>query len=109
MKALKSTGVTELAATGYCFGGTFWYHFLLMIIGGFILLGVGRYTFDFAFENIIKVAVVAHPFLIKVPEDFEVRGVYFSSIYLRCFPYDIFSSLFHISWLCPSHSLITTI
>jgi len=51
MEALKSTGVTELAATGYCFGG--------------------RYTFDLAFENIIKVAVVAHPFLIKIPDDLE--------------------------------------
>jgi len=51
VEALKSVGVTEFAATGYCFGG--------------------RYTFDLAFENIIKVAVVSHPSLLKVPEDLE--------------------------------------
>jgi hypothetical protein len=37
----------------------------------------GRYTFDLAFENIIKVAVVSHPSLLNVPEDLEVRIVYF--------------------------------
>jgi len=51
LEALKSEGVTELAATGYCYGG--------------------RYVFDLAFENIIKVAVVSHPSLLKVPEDLE--------------------------------------
>ncbi|KAH7885747.1 Alpha/Beta hydrolase protein [Phlebopus sp. FC_14] len=49
--ALKEEGVTTFGATGYCFGG--------------------RYTFDLAFDNIIKVAVVAHPSLLKVPEDLE--------------------------------------
>jgi dienelactone hydrolase len=51
VEALKSAGVTDFAAVGYCFGG--------------------RYTFDLAFENIIKVAVVAHPSLLKVPDDLE--------------------------------------
>jgi dienelactone hydrolase len=51
VEALKSEGVTELAATGYCFGG--------------------RYTFDLAFEDVIKVAVVSHPSLLKVPDDLE--------------------------------------
>jgi len=51
VEALKKAGVTELAATGYCFGG--------------------RYTFDLAFENIIKVAVVSHPSFLKIPEDLE--------------------------------------
>ncbi|KAH7890858.1 hypothetical protein F5I97DRAFT_1798743, partial [Phlebopus sp. FC_14] len=31
----------------------------------------GRYTFDLAFDDVIKVAVIAHPSLLKVPEDFE--------------------------------------
>jgi len=51
LEALKAEGVTSLAATGYCFGG--------------------RYVFDLAFENIIKVSVVSHPSLLKVPEDLE--------------------------------------
>lgn len=50
--ALKEEGVTTLAAVGYCFGA--------------------RYVFDLAFENVIKVAAVAHPSLLKVPQDIEV-------------------------------------
>ncbi|KAH7924311.1 alpha/beta-hydrolase [Leucogyrophana mollusca] len=49
--ALKEHGVTTFGATGYCFGG--------------------RYVFDLAFENIIKVSVVAHPSLLKTPDDLE--------------------------------------
>ncbi|KJA16584.1 hypothetical protein HYPSUDRAFT_91198 [Hypholoma sublateritium FD-334 SS-4] len=48
--ALKAAGVTSLGATGYCFGA-------------------GRYVFDLAFENIIKVGVVSHPSLFKTPDD----------------------------------------
>jgi dienelactone hydrolase len=51
LEALKEEGVTEFAATGYCFGG--------------------RYVFDLAFDNVIKVGVVSHPSLLKVPEDLE--------------------------------------
>ena len=32
---------------------------------------VARYVFDLAFENIIKVAVVSHPALLEVPDDFK--------------------------------------
>ncbi|KAF7345461.1 Dienelactone hydrolase endo-1,3,1,4-beta-D-glucanase [Mycena venus] len=49
--ALKAEGVTTFAAVGYCFGA--------------------RYVFDLAFENIIKASAVAHPSLLKVPEDLE--------------------------------------
>jgi len=49
--ALKGQGVTRFGATGYCFGG--------------------RYTFDLAFEGIIQCSVVAHPSLLKIPEDLE--------------------------------------
>jgi len=49
--ALKADGVSEIAASGYCFGA--------------------RYTFDLAFDRVIKVAVVAHPSLLKRPEDLE--------------------------------------
>lgn len=31
-----------------------------------------RYTFDIAYDKVIKVAVVAHPSLLKIPEDLEV-------------------------------------
>ncbi|KAI5982710.1 dienelactone hydrolase [Pisolithus marmoratus] len=49
--ALREQGVKDFGATGYCFGG--------------------RYSFDLAFENIIKVTVVSHPSLLEVPEDLE--------------------------------------
>ncbi|KAH7924310.1 dienelactone hydrolase [Leucogyrophana mollusca] len=49
--SLKEQGVTTFGATGYCLGG--------------------RYVFDLAFENIIQVSVVAHPSLLKVPDDLE--------------------------------------
>ncbi|KAI6000263.1 dienelactone hydrolase [Pisolithus marmoratus] len=49
--ALKERGVKDFGVTGYCFGG--------------------RYGFDLAFENIIKVTVVSHPSLLQVPEDLE--------------------------------------
>jgi hypothetical protein len=34
---------------------------------------LGRYVFDLAFENIIKVAVVSHPSLLQIPADLEAR------------------------------------
>jgi len=49
--ALKAKGITRFGATGYCFGG--------------------RYVFNLGFENIIHVAVCAHPSLLKCPEDLE--------------------------------------
>jgi len=48
---LKEQGITTFAATGYCFGG--------------------RYVWDLALENVIKVGATSHPSLIKVPEDLE--------------------------------------
>jgi len=51
IEGLKARGITQFAATGYCFGG--------------------RYVFDLAFDKAIKVAAVAHPSLLKVPEDLE--------------------------------------
>jgi len=49
--ALKADGVTRFGATGYCFGA--------------------RYVFDLAFEDVIYVAVIAHPSLLKIPDDLE--------------------------------------
>ncbi|XP_006459821.1 hypothetical protein AGABI2DRAFT_191660 [Agaricus bisporus var. bisporus H97] len=51
MAGLQEQGVKEFAAVGYCFGG--------------------RYVFDLAFENLIKVAAVCHPSLLKIPADLE--------------------------------------
>ena len=69
--ALKETGVTTFGATGYCLGGIF----SRSLRRGFpeIHLSAGRYVFDLAFENVIKAAVVAHPSLLQVPADLEVR------------------------------------
>lgn len=55
---LKERGVEKIAATGYCFGA--------------------RYVFDLAFDNIIKVAAVAHPSRLEVPDDlnkFKASGI----------------------------------
>jgi dienelactone hydrolase len=49
--ALKAKGITSFAATGYCFGG--------------------RYVADLVLEDQLKVAIVAHPSLIKIPDDLE--------------------------------------
>ncbi|TEB33081.1 alpha/beta-hydrolase [Coprinellus micaceus] len=51
LAALKGEGVIKIGATGYCFGG--------------------RYVFDLALENLIDVAAVSHPSLLKSPEDLE--------------------------------------
>ncbi|KAF9523355.1 Alpha/Beta hydrolase protein [Crepidotus variabilis] len=51
VSALATQGVTTLYGTGYCFGG--------------------RYVFDLAFDNVLKVAVVAHPSLLEIPKDLE--------------------------------------
>ncbi|KAF8183685.1 dienelactone hydrolase endo-1,3,1,4-beta-D-glucanase [Pholiota molesta] len=51
VNALKAEGITTFGATGYCFGA--------------------RYVFDLAFDNVIKVSVVSHPSLLKVPDDLE--------------------------------------
>lgn len=48
---LKAQGVTSFAATGYCFGA--------------------RYVVDLLLDSVIKVAIVAHPSLLKIPEDLE--------------------------------------
>ncbi|GAA5870601.1 hypothetical protein JCM1840_004813 [Sporobolomyces johnsonii] len=49
--ALKAQGVTRFAATGYCYGA--------------------RLVADFVLNDTIQVAIVAHPSLLKVPEDLE--------------------------------------
>ncbi|KAK2465686.1 hypothetical protein APHAL10511_002230 [Amanita phalloides] len=51
INALKEQGVNDFAAVGYCYGA--------------------RFVFDLAFENITKVSAVAHPSLLKVPDDLE--------------------------------------
>ncbi|THH28854.1 hypothetical protein EUX98_g5337 [Antrodiella citrinella] len=49
--ALKESGITSIATTGYCYGG--------------------RLGFDLAFEGITAVTVVAHPSLLQAPADLE--------------------------------------
>ncbi|KZT25121.1 alpha/beta-hydrolase [Neolentinus lepideus HHB14362 ss-1] len=49
--ALKEQGVTDFGVAGYCFGG--------------------RYCFDLAFDNVAKAVMVAHPSLLKTPDDLE--------------------------------------
>ena len=106
VEGLKSEGITHLAAVGYCFGGT------SLISKDFIdnnnslvHMTIGRYVFDLAFENIIKVSVVAHPSLLKAPDDLEVC-IFFSrsSLSLSSSSY---SNLIHTYFLfCPSHFLL---
>ena len=56
LDALKSSGITKIGVLGYCYGA--------------------RIGFDFAFEGLIDVVVVAHPSLLSVPEDIEVSGFF---------------------------------
>lgn len=70
---LHEQGVKEIGAVGYCFGGTF----LVIIVSAtrFVLMifsFLGRYVFNLAFENRIKVGAVAHPSLLVIPQDLEV-------------------------------------
>jgi len=51
INALKEQGVTSFAATGYCFGG--------------------RFVFNLAFDNVIKVAIASHPSALQCPADLE--------------------------------------
>jgi len=51
IEGLKKDGITAFGATGYCFGG--------------------RYCFDLGFDGIPKAIAVAHPSLLKVPDDLE--------------------------------------
>lgn len=53
MDYLKSQGVKEFAAVGYCFGA--------------------RYVFNLSYDGLIKVGAVNHPSLIQ-PEDIEKIG-----------------------------------
>ncbi|KAJ3973674.1 dienelactone hydrolase endo-1,3,1,4-beta-D-glucanase [Lentinula raphanica] len=63
IEGLKKEGVTSFGVLGYCFGG--------------------RYAFDLAFDGIPKAVAVAHPSLLKIPDDLEVRLVSYTSIPLR--------------------------
>ena len=54
MEVLKSEGVTKFASMGFCFGA--------------------RPSFDLAFTGEVQVVAVAHPSLLKIPDDLEVRG-----------------------------------
>jgi dienelactone hydrolase len=51
IEGLKKEGITTFGVLGYCFGG--------------------RYSFDLAFDGIPKAVAVAHPSLLKIPEDLE--------------------------------------
>lgn len=53
MEHLKSQGVKEFGAVGYCFGA--------------------RYVFNLSYDGLIKVGAVNHPSLIQ-PEDIEKIG-----------------------------------
>ena len=68
---LLEQGVTDFAATGYCFGGACVTQSILNRVNH---VHIARYVFNLAFENDIKVSVVSHPSLLKVPEDLEVRS-----------------------------------
>ncbi|KAG1738874.1 uncharacterized protein EDB91DRAFT_1347503 [Suillus paluster] len=58
--ALGGEIVTEFGTIGYCFGD--------------------RYTFDLAFNNVIKCAVVAHLLLLTVPNDLEITPIIFKAL-----------------------------
>ena len=53
LAALKEAGVTKIGLVGYCYGA--------------------RSGFNLAFENEITALAVAHPSLLNIPDDVEVR------------------------------------
>lgn len=76
--ALQADGVSRFGATGYCFGGTLMLQVCTQNISmahWYRMVWPGRYVFDLAFENVIHVAVTAHPSLLKSPDDFEVNSL----------------------------------
>ena len=102
LEALKAEGVTTFAATGYCFGGKFWFLFSLTKKSKvddveLILYDPGRYVFDLAFDNILSVAAVSHPSLLKVPEDLEVRRICFYHCSIPYVPVSLSLSISSIS------------
>jgi hypothetical protein len=47
---------------------------------------IGRYAFDLAFENTVKVTVVSHPSLLQVPADIQVRDIYLCILIILNWP-----------------------
>ena len=73
IEGLKGQGITVYGGTGYCFGGTTQISICdCAAMLSLFLFQLARLVFDLAFDNIIHVAVVAHPSLLK-PEDLDVR------------------------------------
>ncbi|KAF8524577.1 dienelactone hydrolase [Hysterangium stoloniferum] len=69
--ALKERGIKEFGATGYCFGGK-----KKPLPDNHSMLTKytkhqGKYVFNLAQEGTIKVGVVSHPSLLKMPDDLE--------------------------------------
>jgi hypothetical protein len=74
---LKEKGVVIYGATGFCYGGmlpndTFCSIAKRRDADVTHPLCTARLVFDLAFDNVIHVAVVSHPSLLK-PEDLDVR------------------------------------
>ena len=56
IEALKAEGVTKFGAVGYCYGG--------------------RVAFDLAFAGEVHAVAVAHPSLLKTPDDLNVSAIH---------------------------------
>ena len=82
VEALKSEGVTEIGSDWILFRRYIQISLITWTNDITLFIWLGRCLFDLAFENVIKVSVVSHPSLLKVPDDLEVRSVLFSSISL---------------------------
>jgi dienelactone hydrolase len=64
---LRSTGVTKLFATGYCFGGPICCHCTKRSL----TLLLGLYVTLLAQNNSVEAVSMSHPSALQIPEDFE--------------------------------------
>ena len=64
---LKNRGINEFGATGYCFGGKS-RHAIIFSSSEDL---TGKYVFNLAQDNVIKVGAVSHPSLLQMPGDLE--------------------------------------
>lgn len=78
---LRAKGVTEFAAAGFCFGGRWTVDLVLDVSWGNIeretgMVAQARLTLARHSQDVLKVAIVSHPSLLKVPDDFEAVNMH---------------------------------
>ncbi|KAJ9102624.1 hypothetical protein QFC19_004733 [Naganishia cerealis] len=76
MDGLKEEGVTKFAAVGYCFGVSAFSLLSELLVaefpsGNYFSVAQGKYAVRLAIQKRISIGMIAHPSLLKIPEDLE--------------------------------------